>query len=236
MKSLTEIKATLSAFENKFGLSLASSSQGSDAWFTAKLGVISASNASKAVAGADTDGRLTYMADLVAQIGTGLIEEISSKHLDWGNANEDGARAGYEFTTGQTVTQLPFVFKDETFRIGCSPDGFVSDTKGCEIKCPSNSANYVKFLTEKKLKPEYDWQIQFQMWVTGAKSWDVVQFDPRMLSKPLHFLEVKRDEKKIEKFETLIPAFIKDMDVMLETAGLRFGDQWKRLAPAKQEK
>lgn len=227
MKTLIEINNTLESFEKKFGLSLADAQQGSEKWFRAKLGVVSASNASKAVAKRDSETRLTYMSELVAQICTGMIEEINSKYMDWGNTHEDAARSHYEFMTGQTMTQVPFVFKDDTFREGCSPDGLVSALKGAEIKCPFNSVHYVKFFAEGSIKSEYQWQYQYTMRVMGADKWDFCQYDPRMKKNPLKILTVERDDEKQRAFDDLIPAFIMDMDKMLAKLGFNFGDQWK---------
>lgn len=227
MKTLADIESTLKAFETKFGLSLVDAQQGSEMWFRAKLGVVSASNASKAVAKRDSETRLTYMSELVAQICTGMIEEINNKYMDWGNTHEDAARSHYEFMTGQTMTQVPFVFKDDSFREGCSPDGLVSALKGAEIKCPFNSVHYVKFFTEGSIKPEYQWQYQYTMRIMGADSWDFCQYDPRMKKNPLKILTVERDEEKQRAFDDLIPAFIMDMDKMLAKLGFNFGDQWK---------
>ena len=162
------------------------------------------------------------------------MEEISSKYLEWGNAHEDAARSNYEFTTGYEVTQVPFVFKDDTFRVGCSPDSLImSAQKGCEIKCPFNTVHFVKFLTEDKLKPEYVWQNQFQMWITDAMVWDAVQYDPRMKTKPMHIVTIERDEKAMKALEDAVPQFIADMDKILEKAGAKFGDHWLRISQTK---
>jgi putative phage-type endonuclease len=183
--TLAEINKTLDAWGAKYGITPPrDAQQGSAAWFQLKLGVVSASNASKVVAKKDSETRLTYIAELVAQVCTGIIEEINSKYLDWGNQHEDAARSHYEFETGYELTQVPFIFKDESYRVGCSPDSLILELgKGNEIKCPYNTVHYIKFLAEQKLKSEYVWQNQFQMWVTGAESWDAVQYDPRMKAK-----------------------------------------------------
>ena len=227
MKTLAEVSTTLDAFEKKFGLPIIGAQQKSELWFKAKLGVLSASNASKIVAKSDSDTRASYMASLVAQVCTGISEDINSKYMDWGNANEDGARSSYEFETGFTVTELPFIFKDSTFRSGCSPDGFVSENKGVEIKCPYDSANHIKSLVADKIKPEYQWQTQFTLWVLDAETWDFVSYDPRMRKSPLAILSVDRDEKKLKIFDELVPAFIEDMDKMLAQIGIEFGAQWR---------
>lgn len=233
MKSLEQIQNTLKAFENRFGLLTNGAQQGSEAWLLTKLGVISASNASKVVAGEKTETRATYMAELVGQVATSVVEEINSKYMQWGHEHEGAARTSYEFAQNVEVTQLPFAFKDETFRIGCSPDGITSAGVPVEIKCPYNTTNFVQFLTAEKIKPDYVWQYQFQLWVLEADKMDFVQYDPRMRVSPLHILTVGRDEEKIKAFEDLVPKFISDMDAMLSKIGLTFGEQWKRLAIAE---
>ena len=50
MKTLKQIDQLLSDFEKRYSLNVRGCEQGSAAWFNMKLGVISASNASRAVA------------------------------------------------------------------------------------------------------------------------------------------------------------------------------------------
>lgn len=230
MKSPDQITELLRQFEKKFGLKVRGHQQQSEAWFQIKLGVISASNAFKVVAKRDSETRNTYMCDLVAEVCTGMWEEVNSRHMEWGRQHEDAARSYYEFSTGNTVTQLPFVFKDETFRTGCSPDGFVTMNKGTEIKCPWDTANYIKFLTAEKIKPEWQWQNQFNMWVTDADQWDFCQYDPRMTKQPQKTSTVSRDPEKIKILDDAVPQFIQDMDAMLIRIGVPFGEQWSRIA------
>lgn len=227
MKSLDQITAIHAKFSEKFGFDAGFAQQGSAEWFRSKLGVISASNASKVVAKKDSETRATYMAELIAQVCTGQAEEINSKYLDWGSQHEDAARSCYEFMTGLQVKQLPFVFKDETFRIGCSPDGLVTEQKGAEIKCPYNPTNFVRFVVDDKIKPEYQWQYNFTLWVMDAEEWDFVQYHPLMKKNPIKILTVTRDAEKIKALDDLIPAFISDMDDQLKKLGFTFGDQWK---------
>lgn len=231
MKTQDEIGSLLNRFGEKYSLHVIDAAQGSEAWFRLKLGVISASNASKVVAKRDSETRATYMAELVAQVATGIMEELNSKYVAWGHEHEDAARSHYEFTTGHSLTQVPFIFKDDSFRVGCSPDALIFDAKsGVEIKCPYNTVHFIKFLTEDKLKSEYAWQNQFQMWVTDSEKWDAVQYDPRMKSKPQHIVTVERDEKAIKTLEDAVPQFIEDMDKVLIKAGVSFGEQWTRLS------
>lgn len=235
MKTRAEINQILTAMKSKHGLDLFHALQGDDLWFQAKLGVLSASNASKIVAKADSETRATYMADLVAQVCTGLFEDINSKEMDWGKTHEDAARSSYEFSTGELVEQVPFVYMNEQFRVGCSPDGLIAgQNRGMEIKCPYKTANYVKFIAAEKIKPEWQWQNQFTMHVLDADSWDFGQYDPRMKYKPLHFITVERDAKMQATLADAIPQFISDMDKMLAKIGITFGEQWANLDQRKQ--
>lgn len=228
MKSVENVRANLNAFKNKFGIEVADAQQQSAAWFILKQGVVSASCAAKFVATKTSATRNGYIAELVAQVATGLMPEISAAPLAWGNDHEDAARSHYEFSSGLEITELPFVFKDETFRFGCSPDGLVTDKKGVEIKCPFNSRNYIEFLTAKKVKPEWDWQVQFTMWVTGAEEWDFVQYDPRMRKNLMRIITIEKSEEKFEKLDGAAEDFIKDMDEMLARAGFEFGEHWAK--------
>ncbi len=231
MITMDDITRTLVEFEKKFGFKIQGHQQLSEIWFQCRLGVITASNASAAVAKPGSETRLTYMAELVAEICTGVWEEINSKHMDWGREHEDAARSYFEFSENVETIQSPFVFKDNTFRIGCSPDGFiVGKPMPYEIKCPWSSANYVKFLVADSIKSEWKWQQQFNLWVLNAEEMYFCQFDPRMKKKPMKLMRTQVDPDKQGAFNDLIPIFIEDMDKMLAEIGLNFGDQWHRLA------
>ena len=230
MKTLNQIKELMSDFEKKSGIPLGDIQQGSEAWLTAKLGVLSASNASKIVAKKDSETRNTYMMELIAQVVTGSFEEINSKYMDWGRIHEGAARSSYEFENDLTVQEIAFVFKDEKFRAGVSVDGLV-ELSGklipVEYKCPYNTVNYLKFLLQDKIKPEYQWQCQFGMWVLGAELYHMAQFDPRMKVMPFKKFDVEKDETMQKTLNDAVPQFINDMDKILDNLGVKFGDQWK---------
>lgn len=227
----------LREFEAKYGLAIRDARQGSDVWLKTKLGVVSASNASRAVSKEGTETRNTYLCKLVADVCTGVIEDdYNFKQTNWGKENEDAARSSYEFSTNQHMSPLPFVFKDGLFRVGCSPDGVIlGANKPAEIKCPWDSTNYVKFLLEGIQKPEWKWQNQMTMWVMEADEMDVTHFDPRMKTTPIHTVLVKRDPDMQKRLSEAIPELLHDMDKMLEELGVKFGEQWLRLRDKKND-
>lgn len=229
MKSIFDINLLNEKFESKFGYKIAGAAQQSEAWFNLKLGVISSSNISKVVGKVGSEGRYTYMCSLAAQILTGLHDDVKAIALDWGNQHEDAARAYYESRAKVTITPLPFVFMDESFREGSSPDGLVNDNRGVEIKCPFSSTNFVKFVDSGAFDPDWMKQIQHAMRIMGATHWDFGQYDPRSQGRILKFITVERDEKFQKTMEDAIPTFIEELDGVLKNVGVKFGDQWRRL-------
>lgn len=229
MKTQEQIQNLLRAWETKHKSKIVDARQGSQDWFTLKLGVMSASNASKIVSKRDSATRETYMAELVGQIGTGYQKELDGiAALEWGKQHEEGARSAYEFSRGVHIAEVPFIFKDETFRLGVSPDGLVANGI-VEIKCPFDTTNYIKFLCADKVKPEWRWQAQFQMFVAESEFVDFAQYDPRMKTLPIKIIRIAKNQKDQETIAKCVPEFIDDMDKMLKKAGLTFGDQWGRL-------
>jgi len=229
MKTLKEIEQNLEIFEKIFGFKIQNSEQGSGLWLQTKLGVISASNAHKAVSKKDSDKRWTYLYELVAQIASGVTEEINSKYLDYGAEHESAARALYELHTKKTITPVAFIFKDESFRCGASPDGIIEGQHGLELKVPYTPVNYAKFLCAGNIDTDYQWQCQFSMWVTDSESWHFAMFSPVFKVKPIKIVTVEKDAEKQKVLSDLIPQFISDMDMELKKIGLEFGQQWSRL-------
>lgn len=229
MKDLDQLTRELDQHEKTFGFKPSQVEQGSDEWKKIKLGVISASNVSKAVsvrAGKFSDTAKTYMSQIVAEILTGEQKEITGKSLEWGVEHEEEMRMAYSFTTGHPVVEFPFIFKDESMRYGCSPDA-LTVKGGCEIKCPFASENHVKTVTEGFIKREYIYQVQYSMWVTGRDTWDFCSYDKRFRKAPLHIIPLEKDEKIHTQFDEILPEFCLEVDKKLEKFDVEWGFQWR---------
>lgn len=225
MKTQAQIQAINSKFKELTKIDLDQVQQGSEMWLKVRLGVLTASNASKIVAKKDSDTRFTYMSQLISEVCIGDIEEINAKALEWGRTYEPAARSSYEFETGSKIIQTPFIFKDDSFREGASPDGLLSD-RALELKCPWSGVNYIKFLTDDYLKPEWKYQIQFQMRVIGCDIIDMCQYHPQMKKHQLKIRTIEKDEKMQATLSDAVPQFISDMDETLKKIGVKFGSQW----------
>jgi len=207
-------------------LNIVKSEQGSPEWFSAKLGVISASNIKNVLAKKGTEARAGYISELVAQIATGEMPEVNARALEWGRFQEENARSAYEFAADVEVIQIGFIYGLDK-RIGCSPDGIINGKKkGVEIKCPFTSKVHVDFLAMDKIKLDYIYQVQFSMWVADFGEWDFCSFDPRFKKQLLKIHTLERDPEMMKRFDDEVPAFIAEMDAVLKKIGVQFGDQW----------
>lgn len=230
---LTDIINQLAELNPVLGFNPLETDQGTSDWLKMKLGVISASKAKELMMKSSSKTRETYLASLVAQVASGFVDEISAKALDWGTANEDSARAAYEFSNQVQVVEVPFIYGDPTMRYGISPDGLIlgadKDTiiMGSEIKCPYNPTNFIKFCCNNEIKKEHELQCQFSMFVTGTNTWDYVNYDPRMKKKQIHQYRYERNETLMSSFKDSIEDAVYQMDKMLSELGMSFGDQWK---------
>lgn len=200
--------------------------QGEDEWKALRSGVLTASHAHFLMphkkTGKPKDSRITYMNKLIAQVCTGMSEEVNAKALEWGKVNEVAARAAYEFEAQEEIKDGGFVFNLNR-RVGASPDGLiVGKKKGLELKCPFSTETHIEFLLEDTIKDEYLAQCQWSMWVTEFDQWAFGNFDPRMKAHMLKIALQERDEKLMKYFDEEVPRFIEEMDAALKKLGVVF--------------
>lgn len=178
--------------------------QGSQEWFSARLGVPSASSYKKLITstGKKASTFKDYCYELAVERLTGERTEIfTNKHMERGTELEPDARSFFEILTNYQVEEVGFVLEDGG-RFGCSPDGLM-DGSGLEIKCPM-AKTHMKYLDEDRCPPEYYAQVQGCMLVTDRSQWKFMSYHPDL--KPL-IITVKRDQDFIDKLkESLIEA------------------------------
>src|SRR4051812_47586094 len=123
--------------------------QGSDAWFQARLGRVTASRVADVIAKTKSGSsaqRANYAAQLIAERLTGRVaESYSNAAMAHGTEYEPEARSAYEFFHSASVTEIGFVPHPTIEQAGCSPDGLIGLDGLLEIKCP-NSATHLDTL------------------------------------------------------------------------------------------
>jgi len=154
--------------------------QGSDAWFAARAGKLTASRV-KALVAKTKSGYSTSRANMITQLSlermTGVAVEptYSNAAMQRGTDLESEARDYYAFERDVSVSEVGMVIHPKYDFITCSPDGLIDDDGLVEIKCPFSMAKMVGYLEKDAHAKEYRVQLQMQLLVTG----DVVGYDPR---------------------------------------------------------
>jgi len=203
--------------------------QGSEEWLRLRLGLVSASRFKDIMTNPRNKTELfsstakSYMLELIAEIVTGEQKEVSGKALEWGSNNEKSAQIEYAFEQGVTVDEIGICLTDDR-QIGASPDGFIGDFGGIEIKCPYNSANHISTVIAGDMPKEHMAQVQGNMLVNNRLWWDFVSYDPRIDGKGRIFItRIERDEEYIEKLQIKLTAFLIEMKRILKES---FGIEW----------
>ncbi len=202
------------------------SAQGSDDWFKARLGKLTASRAHDAIAKTKTGwaaSRANLRADLIAERLTGSAGEgFKSAAMQFGTDNEALARAAYEFRKDVDVVQVGFIDHPSIEWSGASPDGLVGADGLLEIKVP-NSATHIDCLLGASIPAKYRTQMNWQMSVTNRKWVDYCSFDPR-LPERMRFAcqRVYRDDKVIGELERDVETFLAEVEDMIKR--LEHGD------------
>ena len=198
--------------------------QGTDEWFTARIGKVTASRVADLMAKTKTGysaSRDNYMAQLVCENLTKTkAEGFTNAAMEWGTEQEPFARAAYEAKTGVMVEEVGFVPHPLIEWAGASPDGLVGPDGLVEIKCP-NTATMIDTLLTGKVPGKYNIQMQFQMACTGRHWCDYVVFDPRMPAKAQLFVKrVFRDDAIIQAMEAEIVNFLAEVNVQIQQLNL----------------
>lgn len=170
--------------------------QQSSEWFALRELKMTASHAQ--AIGSNGKGLITYIKNLLCDYYSSAEKvRISNKDTERGNELEALARFSYEAINKVQVEQVAFVLHNAY--VGCSPDGLVGKDGLIEIKCP-NDINYFELLLDFKIKPEYMWQMQMQMQITGCKWCDYVCYNPNF-KKDILIQRVYADDDKHSKLQ-----------------------------------
>jgi len=190
--------------------------QGSDQWFTIRIGKVTASRVADVLAKTKTGfsaSRENYMAQLVCERLTGQkAEGFTNSAMQWGTETEPLARAAYESLKDVLVDEVGFVPHPTIEMAGASPDGLVGDDGLLEIKCP-NTATHIETLLSQTVPNKYNTQMQFQMACTDRSWCDFVSFDNRLPAELQLFVKrVPRDDMYIRLMEAEIIQFLAELD------------------------
>lgn len=195
--------------------------QGSDEWFEARLGLVTASHFSVVMAtgrdGGDSLTRNQYLHRLAGEILTGLRAEetFRSRAMERGKEMEPEAIADYEERRGVKVRRVGLGINfDGLKRCGASPDGLVGFDGGIETKTMRPDL-MIPLITRGALvmPAEHRAQVQGNMFVWEREWWDFKIFYPGM---PDFTVRVERDDRYIAEMSNQIEIFNYDLKRLVE--------------------
>jgi putative phage-type endonuclease len=202
--------------------------QGTPEWHAARCGRVTSSGIAdlmrKVANGKPSKMRQTYLGKLVAERLSGQkAETFQSKAMEWGKETEDEAAQTYAFMHGiNDMRKIGFAVHDRFEMWGCSPDRLIGDDGLIEIKCPQ-SATHIESLLGGPIDPDYVYQMQCQMAVTGRKWCDWISYDPRFPPEmQMHVRRVVRDPVVIVDLERAVTQFLSEVDDTVRRLRERF--------------
>ena len=175
----------------------------------------------------------TYIKEKTTELIYGEVPEIYGAALDWGNEFEDEARQMFAQIHELEIQNGGFYDCPELWT-GASPDGEGIDADGqkflIEIKCPYNRKNHIENVLNLefgkdllKHNKQYYYQVQHQLFITGAKYCFFVSYDPRLIENEnfykscIHSVEINADDELFKVFENKLKKAAAYQHDILET-------------------
>jgi putative phage-type endonuclease len=153
----------------------------------------------------------TKLKDIVTKRGSGIkigVYQLIADRLAVED-NEDPMERGHRLETEaiehlsnitkkEFITDLVIMSREDNPNMAWSPDGYTKDLKfAAEVKC-LRSAIHLQTIIENKIPDEYKEQsIQPFIVCDELETLYFTFYDPRIISRPLHIIEIKRED--IEK-------------------------------------
>lgn len=191
--------------------------QNTPEWHAARLGIVTASCFSKVMAQGEGKVRTAYMRDLAGEILSGQpAESFTSAAMERGRKMEAEIRDDYIAGTFEKVQRVGFVKNSGLMKYavaGCSPDAFVGDKGGLEIK-----SMIPRLLLELRdsgstLPPVHRAQVQGNMWVCEREWWD---FRVGYTGMRPYEVRVYRDDRYIKEISNAVEVFSYELKQMVE--------------------
>ena len=193
--------------------------QGTEEWHAQRIGRVTSSRIADVMAkgrgGAPSVSRKKYVNALALERYTGKKEiTYANDAMARGIELEPLARSAYESFTKTAVREVGFIVHPDFNWTGSSPDGLVGDDGLVEIKCPLNPKHHEN-LFRGGPDPQYHWQMQHQMWVTGRAWCDFVSWNPEFGKLDLSVCRVFRNDVIITQMVEQLQLFNEEVEKSL---------------------
>lgn len=170
--------------------------QGSDEWFQARCGILTASEMNLILTPtlkiANNDKTRAHVYEILGQRITNYVEPCYiGEHMVRGEIDEIRARDLYS-EKYEAVNEVGFITNDEYgFKLGYSPDGLVGSDGLIEIKSKIQK-HHVKTICDGGIPKDHVLQVQAGLLITGRKWCDFISYCGGM---PMYVHRVRPDKE-----------------------------------------
>ena len=193
--------------------------QGSDEWFSARLGKITASRLGDLMR-VTKYGESTYKTRLRMELaieritGKPASNVVMNKAMYDGVEREPDARTLFEAVTGKEVALCGSFDHPTVVNTAASPDGLLRGENAIlEIKCPTH-VTHAKNLMAETMPSNYVYQVQWQIACTESTHGYFASYHPDFPKElRLKWVKVERDDEVISK----ITEAVKQFDIEIES-------------------
>ena len=206
--------------------------QGSDEWFAARMGKITASRLGD-IMRKTRYGESTYKAKVRLELAIERITGKSASSVVMNKAMYDGverepdARKLFEAVTQKEVALCGSFDHPTIPNTSASPDGLLRGENAClELKCPTH-ATHAKNLMSDTMDKRYLYQVQHQIQCTESDYAYFASYHPDFPPElRLKWVRVEKDDSVIKSLEEEIRAFdisIEDLIIKIKDGGNKNG-------------
>lgn len=143
-----------------------------------------------------------------------------AKNLERGNEQEPYARMALESKLGIMVREVGIVRHDKLMA-SCSPDGFIGEDMGCELKSVIPTVQ-VETILAGGFPSEYKPQVFGNLWLSKRQRWLFCSYCHDMPENlRLYVFTVERDEQYIKSLEIEVRSFLGEVNNICELLSQR---------------
>ena len=203
--------------------------QGSEAWRTLRLGVLTGSRAygvttKSRTAGAPSETRKNLLTELVLETlpGKTQAKDVSDRPaVQDGLEREPLARRRCEAVEGWVIQESGFL-RVVGSPVGCSLDGYLGDfSELISIKCRQPKAHYAHLRTG-EIPKDARVQMAHELWVTGAEGHHYVSFNPdfpeRLQYHRVAFTRANVIDGGVDAYAEMAEAFLEELKLEVASA------------------
>lgn len=195
--------------------------QGSGTWLNLRVGLLTASRMSDAMAvlktGKPAEARHKLLREKLAERLTGdAAPHFVNDAMRHGLEFEPHAKTAYEAASGNLLTACGLILHPSIDGFAASPDALLDDDAVVEFKCPT-STTHVEWLLAGVMPDQHKPQVLAQLACTQRSRAVFVSFDPRMpIKRQLFIKEWTPDPAEIAAVEGAARDFLRELDAMFQ--------------------